>query len=163
METHSQFIHFPIYLWETKSTWEQVPDEEAIKKEQEADPVQDVTDDEAKPPKTKSVEKKTSEWELLNKQKPLWSRRPSEVAKEDYEAFYKTFSKDYTEPFTYSHFQAEGDVEFSSLLFIPKKAPRDLFQRNQVIKNIKLFVRRVFITDEITDLLPQYLSFITVS
>lgn len=159
VETHSQFIQFPIYVWETKTTTEQVP----IEEKEEIDPVQDVTDDDSsKKPKTKTVEKKTSEWELVNKQKPLWTRRPADLKAEEYEAFYKAFAKEYSGPLAYSHFRAEGDVEFHSMLFIPERSNTELFSRKEVIKNIKLFVRRVFITDDLTDLLPSYLSFIKV-
>ncbi|KAI8511373.1 hypothetical protein Bbelb_104730 [Branchiostoma belcheri] len=134
---YSQFINFPIYLWTSK------------------------VEEEEKKPKTKSVEKTTWDWELMNENKPLWTRPPKEVTEEEYEEFYKSFSKDSDAPLAHTHFVAEGEVTFRSILFVPKTGPRDMFQEyGKKVDYIKLFVRRVFITDDFQDMMPKYLSFV---
>merc|ERR1712086_301146 len=109
----------------------------------------------------KKVKKTVNDWELINDAKAIWTRNPSDVTDEEYSAFYKALSKDFNEPLTHTHFSAEGEVEFKSILYIPKEAPYDLYQdyyKKQ--NNLKLYVRRVMITDEFDELLPKYLGFI---
>uniref|UniRef100_A0AAQ4NV75 Endoplasmin n=1 Tax=Gasterosteus aculeatus aculeatus TaxID=481459 RepID=A0AAQ4NV75_GASAC len=110
----------------------------------------------------KSVEKTVWDWELMNDIKPIWQRPAKEVEEEEYKAFYKTFSKDSEDPLAHIHFTAEGEVTFRSILFIPTAAPRGLFDEYGSKKNdyIKLFVRRVFITDDFNDMMPKYLNFV---
>lgn len=97
----------------------------------------------------------------MNETKPLWTRNPKDIEEEEYVNFYKSFTKDFSGPMKYSHFIAEGEVEFKSLLFIPEKAPYNMFDPNtDSQKGIKLYVKRVFITDEFKDILPKYLAFI---
>lgn len=99
--------------------------------------------------------------ELVNENKPIWTRKPSEVTKEEYHKFYKSLTRDYNSPMHYSHFSIEGEVEFKAVLFIPSQATQDMFINNEKTRdNIKLYVRRIFITDEFRELLPRYLNFI---
>ncbi|KAF8276082.1 putative heat shock protein 90 [Trypanosoma cruzi] len=104
---------------------------------------------------------KGEKWEVVNENKPIWTRKPSEVTEEEYHKFYKSLTHDYRNPMYYSHFNVEGEVEFSSVLFIPQEASQDIFVNNEDTRdNIKLYVRRIFITDEFRQLLPRYLSFV---
>merc|ERR1712086_255280 len=109
----------------------------------------------------KKVKKTVNDWELINDAKALWTRNPSDITDEEYKTFYQALTKDFGEPLTHTHFSAEGEVEFKSILYIPKEAPYDLYQdyyKKQ--NNLKLYVRRVMITDEFDELLPKYLGFI---
>lgn len=160
---YSQFITFNIYLWSSKKVSEEVPIEET-----EA-PIPKKTDDEAtieeekdeEKPKTKTVEKTVWDWELMNIAKPIWQRKPAEVTDQEYKDFYAAFSKDAKEYLAHTHFSAEGEVSFKSILFMPKTAPTDIFQNyNQQKDSIKMYVRRVFISETVDDLLPKYLSFV---
>lgn len=164
---YSQFINFPILMWSSKTVDEEVPvEDEAPKVEKSEDDVEDEdakveedTDDNK--PKTKKVSKTTWDWLLINDSKPIWTRKPAEVTEEEYNAFYKSLTKDSSEPLTQTHFIAEGEVTFKSLLYIPKIQPSESFNRyGTKSDNIKLYVRRVFITDEFNDMMPNYLSFI---
>ncbi|VAI81318.1 unnamed protein product [Triticum turgidum subsp. durum] len=169
VKKYSEFINFPIYLWATKEVDVEVPaDEEESSEEEESTTErteeEETEDDEEKKPKTKTVKETTTEWELLNDMKAVWLRSPKEVTEEEYAKFYHSLAKDFGDdkPMTWSHFSAEGDVEFKALLFVPPKAPHDLYESyyNANKSNLKLYVRRVFISDEFDDLLPKYLSFL---
>ncbi|XP_037539543.1 endoplasmin [Nematolebias whitei] len=163
---YSQFINFPIYVWASKTeTVEEPIEEDAAEPEKEAseDEAEVEEEDEDKDkPKTKKVEKTVWDWELMNDIKPIWQRPAKEVEEDEYKAFYKTFSKDNDDPISHIHFTAEGEVTFKSILFIPTSAPRGLFDEYGSKKNdyIKLFVRRVFITDDFNDMMPKYLNFV---
>ena len=163
VKKHSEFIGFPIRLWVEKTVEEEVPEDEAPEEEEEGDEpkVEEVTEEEAtKEKKTKKVKKTTHEWDVLNKQKPIWMRPKEEVTEEEYNAFYKNISNDWDDSIAHEHFAVEGQLEFRSILFVPKRAPFDMFENKRKLTNIKLYVRRVFIMDDCEDLMPDYLSFV---
>lgn len=175
VKKYSQFINFNIYLWKSKTEEVEEPVEEteeekkADEEKKEEEKKEDEEDDakveedkeEEKKPKTKKVEKTVWDWELLNGSKPIWLRKQKEVTDEEYEEFYKAISKDSEKPMAKTHFVAEGEVTFKSILFVPGTSPNDMFSDyGKRRENIKLFVRRVFITDDFQDMMPKYLSFI---
>lgn len=164
IEKYSQFINFNIYLWTSKTETVEEPVDEAKpadtegKEEKDEDKVEEEEDDE---PKTKKVEKTTWDWELINSAKPIWTRKPAEIEDNEYEEFYKAITKDTKSPLAKTHFIAEGELTFKALLYIPTQQPTESFNRyGGKVDHIKLYVRRVFITDDFQDMMPSYLSFI---
>merc|ERR1712094_153566 len=143
---YSQFIQFPIY----------------VKVKKEVDVGADEDDDDEEEEEEKKPKKKTVfEWEQVNTQKAIWLRAKEDVTEEEYNEFYKTVSKDYLDPLAYTHFNAEGEIEFKSVLFLPKKAPFDQMDNYWTKKaEVKLYVRRVLVADKFEDLLPRYLNFV---
>ncbi|VDL84784.1 unnamed protein product [Nippostrongylus brasiliensis] len=156
---YSQFINFNIYLWQSKTEKvEEIVEEDTAKKEPKED---GAVEEEKEEKKTKEVEKTVWDWDRVNNVKPIWMRKPSQVEAEEYDEFYKSITKDTEKPLTHVHFTAEGEVTFRSILYVPKSSPSDMFQNyGKFVENIKLYVRRVFITDDFADMLPKYLSFI---
>jgi len=171
VKKHSEFISFPIKLFVEKTTEKEVEDEE---EEEETEPkaegeedgpkIEDVTEEEEgeKKPKMKKIKEVTHEWEHLNGQKPIWMRKPEDVSSEEYGAFYKALSNDWEDHAAVKHFSVEGQLEFRSVLFVPRRAPFDMFEGGSKKKfnAIKLYVRRVFIMDNCEDLMPEWLSFV---
>ena len=184
---HSEFISYPIYLYVTKEEEKEVSDNEeseeskdhkheetnqeteGTKKPKEGDTVvkdekeegeEEGEGEEKKGKKKKKVKTTNSLWEQVNKRKAIWTRKPEEITAEEYSSFYKTLSNDWESELAHKHFSVEAQLEFTSIIFVPKRAPFDIFEPRKKHNNIKLYVRRVFITDDCKDLLPEYLRFV---
>merc|ERR1712178_500521 len=166
VKKHSQFIGYPIKMLVQKEREKEVSDDEAeIEeiKEGEEPKIEDVGEDadaEKGEKKKKTIKEKYSEDEELNKTKPIWTRNPDDISQEEYGEFYKSLTNDWEEHLAVKHFSVEGQLEFRALLFIPKRAPFDLFENKKGKNNIKLYVRRVFIMDNCEDIIPEFLNFV---
>merc|ERR1712060_550633 len=165
VKKHSEFISYPISLWTEKTTEKEVSDDEAEEEdkkegEEEEGKIEEIDESKPKEKKTKKIKEVSHEWNLMNKQKPIWMRDPEEITKDEYAAFYKSLTNDWEEHLSVKHFAVEGQLEFKSVLFTPKRAPFDMFDNKKKANSIKLYVRRVFIMDNCEDLMPEYLNFV---
>ncbi|ETI49777.1 hypothetical protein, variant [Phytophthora nicotianae] len=171
---YSEFITFPIYVNTTSTETYEVEEEpadveEVVEEEtdeekpsEEDEELEAVEEEDVKTPKTRAETRTVWKWERVNEVKAIWTRSKDEISDEEYESFYHSLQKtDITDPLTWIHFQAEGEIEFKSILYVPGQAPRDLYTRFENKKaDIKLYVRKVLITDDFDDFLPRYLNFI---
>eukprot|EP00240_Pyramimonas_obovata_P002496 CAMPEP_0118938622 /NCGR_PEP_ID=MMETSP1169-20130426/26548_1 /TAXON_ID=36882 /ORGANISM="Pyramimonas obovata, Strain CCMP722" /LENGTH=779 /DNA_ID=CAMNT_0006882621 /DNA_START=12 /DNA_END=2351 /DNA_ORIENTATION=- len=164
VKTYSEFVNFPIKVWKVRQDPEQVLDEEATARAKED--AKKKAEEEGKEPEEvedvmKTIFNTVEEYAVANDNKPLWVRSPREVEEAEYAEFFKMTFKEFMDPAAHSHFVAEGDIEFRSILYLPGMAPMDQQDFNAKSKNIKLFVKRVFISDDFgEDLMPRYLQFV---
>merc|ERR1712113_268541 len=161
---YSQFIQYPIYVKvkkEVDAEAEEDDDDDSEDEDEEKTDEVETKDDEEEEEEKKTSKKTVYEWEQVNTQKAIWLRAKEDVTEEEYNEFYKGISKDYLDPLAYTHFNAEGQIEFKSILFLPKKAPMDMMDNYWTKKSeVKLFVRRVLVAEKFDELLPRYLNFV---
>ncbi|CAH8560007.1 unnamed protein product [Heterobilharzia americana] len=160
VKKYSQFINFPIYVWSSRTESQSIEPEEKDDTKT-SDSEASVEEESVKKTEGKTVDKVVWDWVRVNANKPIWRRKPSDVTDKEYNELFHVYSKDYDDPLARIHFTGEGDVMFNSILYIPKRSPSNIFQMHSSHSDrIKLYVRRVYISDVADDLLPKYLAFV---
>eukprot|EP00854_Cymbomonas_tetramitiformis_P004866 gene4866-5943_t len=149
------YLNYPISILKKIEETKEVPIEET---ELDSSNIESGNIDENEP-KTETIIEVREEWEQVNTQSPIWIKNADEIEEIEYQSFYKNLTKDHQDAQTYKHFNVEGQVDFTALIYIPKAQPMDLFETKNKIK-LKLYVKRVFVTDECEELIPEYLSFV---
>ena len=173
VKEHSQYINYPIKVFIKREETKEVEDEEASLEEDvtvtdgtsnvDSSNLDDVTieDVEEKPKKMKKIIETVKEFQLINEHKPIWTRSSNELKEEDYYGFYKSLTNDNEKPYTYKHISGEGQIEYKGILYLPKKIKNNVFERGVKQNNIKLYVRKVFVSDNSAVLCPEWLHFIS--
>ena len=176
VKEHSQYINYPIKVFIKKEETKEVEDEEASLEEEvsvtegssnvdslnlDDVKIEDVEDAEEKPKKMKKITETIKEFQLINETKPIWTRSSNEITEDDYNGFYKSLSNDNEKPYTYKHISGEGQIEYKGILYLPKKIKNNVFERGVKQNNIKLYVRKVFVSDNSAVLCPEWLHFIS--
>jgi molecular chaperone HtpG len=170
IKKHSEFCSFPIMNLEEHE--EEIPEEPKEDTPKEDAPKEDTSNDEvtvddvesedentSKPPPAPKT-RKVKSFVQLNTQPPIWLRKPEEVTNEEHATFYKSISNDWDDHLAVKHFSVDGQVQFKSVLYVPKRAPFDMFNMEKKHNNIKLYVKKVLITDDSETMLPDYMSFV---
>jgi len=173
VKEHSQYINYPIKVFIKKEETKEVEDEEASLEEEvsvtegtsnvDSSNLDDVTIEDVveKPKKMKKITETIKEFQLINETKPIWTRSNNEITEDDYNGFYKSLSNDNEKPYTYKHISGEGQIEYKGILYLPKKIKNNVFERGVKQNNIKLYVRKVFVSDNSAVLCPEWLHFIS--
>ena len=177
IKQYTEFINYPIELWESKEVEREVPvEEEDDSKEEESangvgedtpsdepkiEEVEEEKEEKSEVQKTKKIKETVSEWKVVNDEKPIWCQKPEEVDEEKYKSFYKKLTGEYSDPLAHKHFHTEGNLECDCLLYVPERPPFDVFDGGQGKKrNIKLYVKKVFIMDDCEEIVPEWLKFV---
>jgi len=172
IKQYTEFINYPIELWESKEVEREVAveDEEDSPEGVEGDSpsdepkieeVEEEKEEKSEAPKTKKIKETVSEWKVVNDEKPIWCQKPEDVDEEKYKSFYKKLTGEYSDPLAHKHFHTEGNLECDCLLYVPERPPFDVFDGGQGKKrNIKLYVKKVFIMDDCEELVPEWLKFV---